>query len=388
MTSVVASLAELDVDPYPVYRRLRADQPVCWLPDLKQWLVTRWADVATVLAEPDSFTTDIPGSGLIQLCAGVPLGAREGADHDEIREAVVHDYDPHRVNDFVDTIARPHAERLVAALLPFGHADLLGDYFEPAALLAHTALLGIDSDAARLRRWGMGMVSAGTNFHGDPDRAAEGRAAMADLDTVVDPLVGRLRAEPNESLISQLIHRAAGGQRGDTDVVPVVKQFVQGQLQGGWVGGWALALLLAHPEQLAQVRADRWLVGAAVYEALRWSSPVGVVTRRTTRPVVLSGQEIPADALLAVSVASANRDETVFAEPDMFDVHRTVRTHLGFGRGEHFCPAYAFVPAMARTALDVLLDRLPDIRPEPGWVPAPHGWKLRLPGPLNLTWTT
>jgi len=151
---------------------------------------------------------------------------------------VVHDYDPHRINDFVDTIARPHAERLVAALLPFGHADLLGDYFEPAALLAHAALLGIDSDAARLRRWGIGMVNAGTNFHGDPDRAAEGHAAMADLDTVVDPLVGRLRTEPNESLISQLIHRAAGGQRGDADVVPVVKQFVQGQLQAGWVGGW------------------------------------------------------------------------------------------------------------------------------------------------------
>jgi cytochrome P450 len=171
-------------------------------------------------------------------------------------------------------------------------------------------------------------------------------------------------------------------------VVPVVKQFVQGQLQGGWVGAWALALLLAHPDQLAQVRADRWLVGAAVYEALRWSSPVGVVTRRTTRPVVLSGQDIPADALLAVSVASANRDETVFAEPDVFDVHRTVRTHLGFGKGEHFCPAYAFVPAMARTALDVLLDRMPNIRPEPGWTPAPHGWKLRLPGPLEMTWTT
>jgi cytochrome P450 len=381
MTSVVASLADLDSDPYPVYQRLRAEQPVCWLPDLKQWLITRWADVARVLREP-SFTTDIPGSALIQLCDGVPLGAREGQDHQEIREAVVHDYDPHRINDFVDTIVRPIAERLLAALRPAGRADLLGDYFEPVTLLSHAAMLGIDADVGRLRRWGTGMVHAATNFHGDLAIAAEGRAAMADLDSVLDPLVSRLRAAPNDSLVARLAH----GNRPSADVAPVVKQFVQGQLQAGWVGGWALLLLLQHPDQLVQVRANRWLVGAAVYEALRWSSPVGVVTRRTTMPVVLSGQEIPADALLAVSVASANRDETVFADPDVFDVHRTVRTHLGFGLGRHFCPAYAFVPAIARTALDVLLDRVSEIEPEPGWVPAPHGWKLRLPGQLNMTW--
>ena len=213
MTTVVASLADLDSDPYPVYQRLRADQPVCWLPDLKQWLVTRWADVAQVLDEPGSFTTDIPGSALIQLCDGVPLGAREGQNHDELREAVVHDYDPHRINDFVDTIVRPHAERLIAALLPAGRAELHGDYFEPVTLLSHASLLGIDSDVARLRGWGTGMVHAATNFHGDPAVAAAGRAAMADLDSVLDPLVSRLRTEPDESLISRLVH----GDRPDAE---------------------------------------------------------------------------------------------------------------------------------------------------------------------------
>jgi len=63
-----------------------------------------------------------------------------------------------------------------------------------------------------------------------------------------------------------------------------------------------------------------------------------------------------------------------------------VRHHLGLGIGPHHCPAFSFVPAIARTALDVLLDRVNDIQPEPGWQPAPHGWKLRLPGPLDLTW--
>jgi cytochrome P450 len=92
--------------------------------------------------------------------------------------------------------------------------------------------------------------------------------------------------------------------------------------------------------------------------------------------------------MLAVCIASANRDETVFPSPDDFDIHRTVRTHLGFGAGSHHCPAFAFVPAVARTALDVLLDRIPDVRPAPGWQPAPHGWKLRLPGPVHAVWET
>jgi cytochrome P450 len=383
------SLAESAGDPYAAYRRLRAEQPVCWLPEPKQWLVTRWADVATVLRDAESFTTDMPGSPLIQLCSGVPLGARVGEDHRQIREAVAYDYAPHRINDFVDTIVRPRAERLVADVFPAGHADVLSAYFEPAALSSHADLLGIgDTDAARLWRWGMAMVNASTDFHGDPATATEARAAMADLDSVLGSLVDRLRTAPDTSVISHLVHanRPADDPRPDADVLPVVKQFAQGQLQAGWLGGWTLLALLAHPDQLAQVLADRWLVGAAVYEALRWSSPLGVVSRRTTRPVVLSGQEIPAGAVLAVGVGSANRDETVFERPDEFDVHRAVRTHLGSGLGEHHCPAYAFVPAIARTTVDVLLDRIPDLSPEPGWQPAPHGWKLRLPGPIRVTW--
>jgi cytochrome P450 len=87
-----------------------------------------------------------------------------------------------------------------------------------------------------------------------------------------------------------------------------------------------------------------------------------------------------------VSIASANRDETVFPDADEFDIHRTVRTHLGLGAGPHHCPAFSFVPAVARTALDVLFDRFPGLRPAPRWRAQPHGWKLRLPGPIDVVW--
>jgi cytochrome P450 len=157
-------------------------------------------------------------------------------------------------------------------------------------------------------------------------------------------------------------------------------------VEPGWLAAWTLAALWANPPQLFAVRRDRRLLGPAVYEALRWAGPVGAVTRRTTRPVSLGGRKIPGSARLAVVLASANRDPSAFPDPDRYDVGREVRTNLGFGAGPRHCPAHSLVTSVARTALDVLLDRMPDVRPAPGWHPAPHGWKIRLPGPLDAVW--
>jgi cytochrome P450 len=383
-----APLAEMHVDPYPTYDRLRRTQPVCWLPELKQWLITRWADVDTVLNDPELFTTDMPDSPMIHLCGGTPMLLREGADHQDIREAFIHDYDPHRVNDYVDTIVRPHAERLADTVFPNGRAELLADYFEPVAARSEATLLGLGpAGADTLRRWGNNLARAAVNFDHDVDIEAEAVAALAD-DAAVRALIADRSAHPDESVISHLIHanRPADDLRTVRDVLPVLKHIAMSVIEPGWLAGWTLLALLDHPDQLAEVRANRWLLGAAVYEGLRWSGPVGALTRRTTRPVTLAGQDIPADSLLTVSIAAANRDHAVFDDPDRFDVHRPVRHHLGLGIGPHHCPAFSFVPAIARTALDVLLDRVNDIEPEPGWQPAPHGWKLRLPGPLDLTW--
>jgi cytochrome P450 len=382
-------LAQLDVDPYPAYALLRGTQPVCWLPELAEWLITGWTEVASVLRDPEQFTTDLPDSPMIKLCGGAPMLLREGADHEDFREAFIHDFDPHRVPDYVDTIVRPHAERLAGDLRPAGRADLLADYFEPVAALSAATLLGLDgpTGADTLRRWGNNLARVAVNFAHDPAIEAAATAALTD-DELLRSVLRDLRGHPGESVLSHLIHanRAADDGRPDREVLAVVKHIAMSVIEPGWLAGWTWLALLAHPGQLAQVRANRRLVGAAVYEGLRWSGPVGALTRRTTRPVTLGGQDIPADALLAVSIASANRDRRAFTEPDRFDVHRQVRRHLGFGTGPHHCPAFAFVPAIARTALDVLFDRIPDILPEPGWQPAPHGWKLRQPGPLRMTW--
>jgi hypothetical protein len=230
-------------------------------------------------------------------------------------------------------------------------------------------LLGVGFRCAEtFLRWGSTLARA-VNTGVDPN---------ADEDAAL--IIGRLRNRLDGSLVARIV-------RADTDPVPLLKHLTVSVIEPGWLAAWTLAALWIHPVQLAAVREHRHLLGAAVYEALRWGGPTGVLTRRTTTTVSLGGKEIPPGSGVAVAVAAANRDEAAFPQPDTFDVRRARRAHLGFGAGAHYCPARRMVTAIARTTLDVLLDRMPDVRPAPGWRPAPNGWRLRLPGPLEAEWT-
>lgn len=353
----MTTLAELDADPYPTYARLREHEPVSWVPEAGQWLVTGWHEVLAILSDSSRFVGD-------------------HADfHDVFRQA----YDPGLDAEEIATIARPVARKAADDVFTSGRADLTTAYFEPVATVAEATLLGIGIGGAdTLRRWGKTLARVINNAGRDPAVDNAAIAAMAE-DADVSVVVDRLRNRPDRSVVARLV-------QADTDVLPLLKHVAMSVVEPGWLAAWTLSALWANPTQLFAVRRDRRLLGPAVYETLRWSGPVGAITRRTTRPVSLGGKKIPGSARLAAVLAAANRDPSVFPDPDRFDVHRKLRTHLGFGAGPNHCPAHSLVTTVARTALDVLLDRMPDVRPAPGWRPAPHGWKIRLPGPLDAVW--
>jgi cytochrome P450 len=142
----------------------------------------------------------------------------------------------------------------------------------------------------------------------------------------------------------------------------------------------------SRPEQLEEVRADRSLIKPAVEETLRWAGPVGTATRQTTGTTELAGTELPEGAVLGAVLSSANRDPRRFTDPDRFDVHRKEGAHLAFALGNHFCLGAWFGRHLARVSLEILLDRLPNLRLDPDRPPALNGWEFRAPDSTWVRW--
>jgi cytochrome P450 len=258
-----------------------------------------------------------------------------------------------------------------------------------------TRVTGLDQfvDTDVVIGWSTGISGGLGNPTGDPERIRRAAEAGADMEARLVPIADDLTRNPDNSLISHMIH--AGRQPGDprpaTDILSQLKAMTSSVRQPGWISGNALHALLTHPEQFAAVRADPSLLPAAVHESIRWAPTVGVVDRWTTHPVTIGGHDVPADATMAAGIASANRDESSFRgqsigpDPNLFDITRPRRPYVSLGYARHSCLVAPFVPEIVAAALGVLLDNFPDLRLD-GPAPQPRGWKFRKLESLQVRW--
>ncbi|WAS96660.1 cytochrome P450 [Nannocystis poenicansa] len=182
---------------------------------------------------------------------------------------------------------------------------------------------------------------------------------------------------PREDLLTKLVQAEVDGERLTSNEVVnfATVLLIAGHITTTMLLGNTVLCLDAHREHMARVRADRrWLPGA-IEESLRFLSPFAAVGRATTVETELGGARIPADKLLMVWIAAANRDERQFARPDEYDPTRDPSPHVAFGRGIHVCLGAPLARLEGRVALGILLDRFPDLRvdPEgPEFIPSPN----------------
>jgi cytochrome P450 len=290
---------------------------------------------------------------------------------------------PRAVEGYAPGVIEPLARRHLDAMAGGTGAELMAAYCEPVSVLALGAVMGLgDLDAGTLRRWFGDLATGGANFEQDPEKQAVADATSAEIDARIGPLLDRLEREPDESVLSHML----AGDATRAEVLSNLKLILLGGMQEpGHALGICVWALLTHPETLARVRADRGLMRPAVEEALRWHSPVGTQTRQVTRPVTLAGVELkPGDALAAV-LASANRDERHWAHPDRYDIDRR-GAHAAFGLGAHHCAGAPLARHEVRLPLEMLLDRFPDLRLDPGHEVELAGWEFRAPTALHVRW--
>jgi cytochrome P450 len=382
------TLDQLEDDPYPIYERLRVAEPVSWVPAVQLWLVTRYEDVRLVDVTPDVFTAQTAPSTLNRTM-GVNMLGSEGPDQERIRRITEGPFRPNDVEDRMQGSIPTLAHELIDGFVDRGEADLFTEFCDPMSVRSLRSMLGLDEIPWEdLLAWNQGMMPGLANFEGDPAKQAPADRASAELGDAIERVLDRLEAGPDGSVLSWMLHHDIDGDRMSRDeIVANTKLMLSGGLQEPRdliaLAVWALG---SNPDQLARVRSDRALVRSAVEETLRWAGPVGTSTRQTTQPTTLAGVELPEGALVGAVLASANRDLRRFDDPDRFDIDRRQGAHLAFAIGSHFCLGAWFGRHLARVSLDILLDRLPNLRLDPQRPVVLRGWEFRAPRSTYVRW--
>ena len=393
------TMRDLDTDVHPLLRRLRASEPVSWLPVLGGWLVTRRDLVLHVLRDSRTFTVDDPRFSTARVI-GPSMLSLDGAEHKRHRDPFAEAFRTGTAVARLEETAETEACRLVAGFAAAGGAELRRSLAGPLAVAVVADLLGLgQTDPKVILGWYdeiVGAVSALAGRSGEQHEqgaVAGGSAAFAELSASLRAVMagadrpagpdGACEAR-GHSLLAAV---AAAGGLGDGEVVSNAAVLMFGGIETteGMICN-AVLHLLGHPAEFADVIADPRLVANVVEESLRLEPAAAVVDRYATADVTLGGAAIRRGDLVTVSLAGANRDPAQFPDPDRFDIRRAnSRQNLGFAHGPHFCIGANLARLETRAAVAALLP-LPGLRLDPARRPAPRGVVFRKPPALYVQW--
>ena len=376
---------EVLADPYPLYHRLRTEDPVHWDPYLHAWVVTRYADVVTVYQRFSADRTYTPqqlstmGMSALSPIAQVMVRQMLFMDppaHTRIRSLAARAFTPRRVEQL-----RSHIEDIVDGLLDAvaerGEMDVIQDLAYPLPAIVTAELLGVPpADRDQLKAWSEDFAEMLGNFQHNPNRFTRMLNSLDGMLTYFREAVSRDRIEPTEGLIHALRTAEIDGDRFTDDevVANTIVTMVGGQETTTNLIGNGMLALLRHEDQLERLRADMSLIPSAVEELLRYESPSQHTARLAPDDTTLGGKQIRKRQAVIAVMAAGNRDPERFPDPDRFDITRTDNRHLAFGWAAHFCFGAALARIEGQTAFELMLRRLPNWALEPG----PLVWRTNL----------
>jgi cholest-4-en-3-one 26-monooxygenase len=347
-------------EPYDAYAWMRAHAPVYYDEPNDLWGVASYAGVKAASLDTESFSS---AQGIRPKTPPLPMMIDfDAPEHVRRRRLVSEGFTPKRVRAMEDNL-RAVCDVLIDAVCEQGSCDLVRDIAAPLPIIVIGDLLGVSpTDRDMLLRWSDDMLKA----LGAPDPTQMDAATMAfvEYSEYIHPVFDDRRARgATDDLVGVLCHATIDGDALDDDslVYETLLILIGGDETTRHVISGGTEELLAHPAQVEQLTADPSLLPSAVEEMLRWVSPIKNMARTATRDVELEGAAIKAGQELILLYPSANRDDTVFDDPDTFDISRSPNPHLAFGFGAHFCLGNQLARLELKVMTERLLARLPGL---------------------------
>lgn len=349
-------------DPHLAFTWMRANAPVYFDEANGVWGITRHADIKAIELDPATFSNAggiRPDSGPVPMMIDMDDPA-----HQRRRKLVYNGFTPRRVRDSEARI-RMVCDSIIDGVCERGSADLVRDIAAPLPMIMIGDALGVaPEDRDDLLRWSDELVGGLSGASSNEEAIIRAANAFVEYQTYCARAVDERRESGAEDdLLGVLVHAEVDGERLKDDEVMHESLLI---LIGGdettrhvISGGWEQ--LIGNPEQQEQLREQPELLGSAVEEMLRWVSPIRNMCRTVTRDVVFRDQPLREGQKVMLMYPSANRDESVFADPFTFDIERSPNEHLAFGFGTHFCLGSTLARMEISVMTERLLTRLPDL---------------------------
>jgi cytochrome P450 len=381
-------LADLErFDNASLLARLREQEPVTWFAEQGLWLVTSKRLVDEVHAAPDRFLVEVADNPQ-RIVLGRMMLAVDGDEHARHRAPFAAPFKLGAVRDRFTGVIADNVAQLLDGFERDGEAELAAAYANPFAVTVASDILGLGFQHVEEVHDIYGAFAAGMVGYQDPAARARAGEASNRLDQFLIEAIDRLRATPDASTLSAVLH-AEEAPLSDEELYANLRVILFGAIETVESmilnTTWAL---LHHPEQLRAVLDDPALWPAAVQEGLRWAPPVGYSDRWAAEDTELGGVAIARGDYVVPVFHAANRDPDAFPDPDRFDVRRgDVRSNYSFGKGRHMCLGVNLARLQGQMALRALFERLPDLRLDPERPSEPQGFNFRRPEHLHVRWT-
>ena len=364
---------EVLANPYPLYARLRSEDPVHWDAFLHAWVVTRYPDVIRVLHHFSANRTPTPEQlSAMNLSALNPIAKvmvrqmlfLDPPDHTRLRALASAAFTPARVERLRSHI-QEIADNLIDGILARGHRmDLVSDFAAPLPAIVTAEMLGVPvADHEKLKDWSADFAEMLGNFQHNPERFPRVLRSVESMGAYFRAAMDEQREHPRDGLISAMMAAEVdGGKLSEEEIVAnLIVTMVGGQETTTNLIGNGMLTLLRNRNAVEQLRSDSSIIQSAVEELLRYESPSQHTARLAPEDLEMGGKKIRKRQAVIAVMGAANRDPERFPDPDNLDLTRQDNRHVAFGWATHFCFGAPLARIEGQIAFETLLRRLPDL---------------------------